>query len=124
MMVNVVFLLGAGFSADAASVAGNPHLDDRRVTYPLVSDLIEPCFGLDSIPPGQAIEQMFQASIDSGDRQPVEQLYDLVMEADYYIAQRLRPDGSHADNVYARFLKVFPTAPLLTFNYDSLPEII
>lgn len=123
-MVNVVFLLGAGFGADASSAAGNPRLGDRCVTYPLVSDLVEPCFGLDSIPPGQAIEQMFQAAIDSGNRQPVERLYDLVMEADYYIAQRLRPDGSHPNNVYAQFLKDFPAAPLLTFNYDSLPEIV
>lgn len=123
-MVNVVFLLGAGFSVDAASAAGNPRLGDRRVSYPLVSDLIKPCFGLESIPPGQAIEQLFQASIDSGDREPVKRLYDLVMEADYYIAQCLRPDGSHPDNIYARFLTDFPTAPLLTFNYDSLPEIV
>ena len=53
MMLDVVFLLGAGFNADAASVADNPHVHAHRVTYPLVSDLIKPCFGLDSIPPGQ-----------------------------------------------------------------------
>jgi hypothetical protein len=123
-MVNVVFLLGAGFSADAASEVGNPCRGDLRVKYPLVSDLIKPCFGLNAIPPGQAIEQMFQSSIDSGDHQPMERLHGLVMEADYYIAQLLRPDGSHPDNVYLRFLTEFPTAPLLTFNYDSLPEII
>lgn len=123
-MVNIVFLLGAGFSADAASAAGNPCVRDHRVMYPLVSDLIKPCFGLDSIPPGQAIEQLFQESIDNGNPQPVEQLYELITEADYYIARRLRPDGSHPDNAYAQFLKDFPTAPLLTFNYDSLPEIV
>lgn len=124
MIGNVVFLLGAGFSVDAASAAGDPRLNGRRVTYPLGSDLIEPCFGVDSVPLGQTIEELFQASLERGDRQPIERLYDLIMEADYYVAQRLRPDGPEASNIYIRFLSAFVTAPLLTFNYDSLPEII
>ncbi len=118
-MAQVVFLLGAGFNADAAGEAG-----DCQRTYPLMSDLLKPCFNIDTVSPGQSIEQMFQSSIDSGNYQPIDRLYALVMEADYCIAQLLRPDGSHPNNVYARFLADFPTASLLTFNYDSLPEII
>ena len=121
---STVFLLGAGFSVDAATAAGNPIFDGRRVRYPLVADLLEPCFGLKSLPPQRSIEQLFQASIDSGDHGPTERLYDQVMEADYNIAQRLRPDGSHPDNIYLRFFRDFATEPLLTFNYDSLVELL
>ena len=123
-METAVFLLGAGFSSDAAAEAGWPVSQHGHVRYPLVSDLLKPCFGLESLPPGQSIEELFEESIDRHDRRPVGQLYETVMEADFTITPHLRPNGSHADNVYLRFLADFGSEPLLTFNYDSLVELL
>ena len=117
-------MLGAGFSVDATSEAGNPDASGHPVGYPLVSDLGSRCFGLETLPPQKSIEELFQKSIESHNLQPIEKLYEFVMEADFYITPYLCPDGQHADNVYLRFLRDFPSAPLLTFNYDSLPEIL
>lgn len=46
------------------------------------------------------------------------------MQADYFITPHLLNRGSHPDNAYLKFLKDFHTSPILTFNYDSLVEII
>jgi len=123
-MTSIVFLLGAGFGVDAASEAGNPIAASHPARYPLVSDLGKMCFGLDTLPADKSIEELFQESIATGDLDPIETLYDLLMEADYYITPVLRPDSDHSDNTYLRFLRDFPSAPLLTFNYDSLPELL
>lgn len=123
---SLVFLLGAGFSVDAASEAGNPLAlaSGRPARYPLIYELLDVCFGKDVLPSNKSIEDLFQESIDIGERQPLDTLYDLLMEADYYITPCLRRGGSHEDNAYLRFLRYFPKVPLLTFNYDSLPEIL
>jgi len=122
----LVFLLGAGFDCDATCEAGQitPLPSGRPPRYPLVSDLLDICFGLDTLPPDKSVEDLFQDSIKNGDRKPLEVLYDILMEADYYITPHLKRGGSHADNIYVEFLRDFPNAPLLTFNYDSLPEIL
>jgi hypothetical protein len=122
----MLFVLGAGFSVDAASEAGNPIAlsSGHPAKYPLVRELVKSCFGMDSIPPNKSIEDLFQDSIDKGEKKPLETLYDMLMEADYYISPCLKKGGSHQNNVYTKFLRDFPTAPLLTFNYDSLPEIL
>ena len=119
----VIFLLGAGFNADAASEAGcqGTLLPDR---YPLVSDLLKICFKRDALPFNKSIEELFQESIDRGETQPLETLYDIIMKADLYIAPRLKRGESHDNNIYTRFLRDFPKSPLITFNYDSLPEIL
>ncbi len=121
---SIGFLLGAGFGVDAASEAGNPIVAGDPARYPLVSDLGRMCFGLETLPPEKSIEELFQASIAAGDLKPIMTLYDLLMEADDSITPRLCSDGGHSDNVYLRFLKDFPSAPLLTFNYDSLLELL
>ena len=92
--------------------------------YPLVSELRDVCFGSDALPPDKPIEDLFQWSIDRGEHRPLDILYDILMEADYYITPRLRRDGTNADNAYLRFLRDFPKTALMTFNYDSLPEIL
>lgn len=122
----LVFLLGAGFNIDAAFEAGHPMAlsSNRLAQYPLVKDLLDRCFGKDPLPPNKSIEDLFQDSIDRGDQNPLEILYDELWEADYYITPHLKRGGSHDNNVYLQFLRDFPTAPLLTFNYDSLPEIL
>jgi len=122
----LVFLLGAGFNRDAACEAGQfvPLPSGRPAQYPLASDLLDICFGLDALPPDRSVEDLFQNSINIGDRKPLEALYEVLMEADYYISPHLKHGGSHEDNVYIGFLRDFPREPLLTFNYDSLPEIL
>ncbi|MBW1745112.1 MAG: hypothetical protein JRJ25_01825 [Deltaproteobacteria bacterium] len=122
----VVFLLGAGFNYDAAFEAGqtSPLPSGRTSQYPLVSDLLDVCFELDALPPDKSVEDLFQDSIKNGNQKPLDVLYEVLMEADYYITPHLKPGGSHADNIYIKFLKDFSNAPLLTFNYDSLPEIL
>ena len=122
----LLFLLGAGFNVDAASEARNPRAlsSGRPAKYPLVNELIKSCFGMDTVPPDKSIEDLFQDSIDKDKRGSLKTLYDMLMEADYYISPYLKKGGSQQDNVYTKFLRDFPKAPLLTFNYDSLPEIL
>jgi len=121
-----VFLLGAGFNYDASSEAGDPKSETtgQFVKYPLLDDLLDICFGLQSIPKGKSIEDLFQDSIDAGDKEPIEKLYELLMRADYEITNRLKCGGSHENNAYTKFLRNFPESPLLNYNYDSLPEIL
>ena len=120
----VIFLLGAGFCVDAAYEAGNPTGVERPAKYPLVHELLRLCFAKESLPPNQSIEDLFQESIDERNLEPRRILYETLMEADYYITPHLIADGSHRENVYMRFFADFPISPLLTFNYDSLPEIL
>lgn len=125
----IVFLLGAGFNCDAAAEAGKTKTDvlastGRLARYPLVGDLLEPCFGHKYLPSDKSVENLFQDCIDSGDRKPLEALYEWLMELDYYIAPDLKRDGSHGNNAYTKFLEKFRASPLLTFNYDSLLELL
>jgi hypothetical protein len=126
---SIVFLLGAGFNCDAAAEAGKTKTDvlastGRLARYPLVGDLLEPCFGRKDLPSDKSVENLFQDCTDSGDRKPLEALYEWLMELDYYIAPHLKRGGSHGDNAYTKFLEKFRVSPLLTFNYDSLPELL
>lgn len=123
------FLLGAGFNCDAAAEAGKTTADvlastGRIARYPLVGDLLEPCFGRIDLPPDKSVEDIFQAEIDKGNQKPSEVLYGWLMELDFYIAPDLKRGGSHGDNAYTKFLEKFRESPLLTFNYDSLPELL
>lgn len=122
----VVFLLGAGFNCDATSEASKikPAPSGHQPRYPLVSDLLHVCFGLDVLPVGKSIEDLFQDCVENRDRKPLENLYKLLMEADYYITPHLRSGRNNSDNIYMKFLRDFSKSPLLTFNYDSLPEIL
>ena len=72
----VVFLLGAGFNCDATSEAclNKPFPSGLPPKYPLVSDLLDVCFGLDALPPGKSVEDLFQDNIKNGDRKPLEKL--------------------------------------------------
>ncbi len=124
---SLVFLLGAGFNFDAASEAGHPQgvSSAHPPRYPMVRDLLDACFtSCDSLPAQRTIEDLFQESIDIGNTEPLEKLYALLKEADYFITPHLRGGGGREENAYLKFLTDFPDAPLLTFNYDSLPEIL
>lgn len=120
------FLLGAGFNVDAASEAGFPIVSysGENAHYPMIGELLEPCFGIVALPPEKSIEDMFQDSFDRNDPKPFDALCDKLMEADYYITPLIKQGGGHSRNVYAKFLEDYPESPLLTYNYDSLLEIL
>jgi len=125
---HIIFLLGAGFNVDAASEAGYQKplpVSEELACYPLVSDLLKICFDIEKLPYNfNSIEELFQDSINRGDLEPRNKLYNYLMELDYYITPHLKCGGNHYNNTYVRFLQGFPKSPLITFNYDSLPEII
>jgi len=122
----VLFILGSGFNVDAASEAGYSRAlpSGRPAQYPLVNELLKICFNIDVLPFNKSIEDLFQDSIEKGDKAPLDILYDYLMELDYYITPLLKRGGTHYNNVYIRFMNDFPKSPLITFNYDSLPEIL
>jgi hypothetical protein len=117
---SVVFLLGAGFSGDAGAIAESL----ATAGYPLVSRLTNACFGLDELPPSKSIEELFQEAIDAKNHEPIEKLCDLIMEADWSLTPHLKPGGLKENNVYLKMLRDFESNPILTFNYDSLVEIL
>lgn len=123
---HVVFILGAGFNIDAASEAGYSRSLPSGLPgrYPLVNDLLRICFQKDKLPFNKSIEDLFQDSIDKGDKTPLNIFYDYLMELDYYITPHLEKGGKHYNNAYIIFLQDFPKSALVTFNYDSLPEIL
>lgn len=117
---SIAFLIGAGFNVDSGFEVGS--IATQR--YPLVSALTKTCFGLKELQPGKSIEVLFQEAIDAKDRAPLKKLYDMIMEADYYLTPHLSPGGSQQNNAYLRMLRDFSSAPILTFHYDSLVEIL
>lgn len=127
-----VFILGAGFNVDAASEAGFQRslpFSGQPACYPLVSDLLAVCFGIERLPDNfNSIEELFQDSIDSGDKEPLKKLYNYLMELDYHviwpITPHVRSGGRHYNNAYVKFLRDFKKSSLITFNYDSLLEIL
>ena len=121
----MLFLLGAGFDIDANREAG-PVLDSYsggRIDcgYPLVADVLKLCFGLDALPMGKSVEDLFADASRNRDYEPLKKLVDRLMEADYYIPQKLISSGT--SNSYRQFFEKFHGTHFLTFNYDSLPEI-
>ena len=117
---SIAFLLGAGFSVDAALDVNAP--DSAR--YPMVSALAKVCFDLDEPPHDKSIEELFQNAIYENNYEPLEKLYKQIMKADYDLTPQLLPGGCQQGNPYLKMLQDFPSAPILTFNYDSLVEIL
>jgi hypothetical protein len=121
-----LFLLGAGFNADAKSEAGtisaNSFYGGHPIdcNYPLIAETSRLCFGLTEIPPGKSIEELFAEASARHDLEPMERLSSKLMEADHYLAMQL----SSNRNCYSDFFGTFAGAHFLTFNYDSLPEIL
>jgi hypothetical protein len=123
-----LFLLGAGFNIDATREAGPMYGDSIYVgryqidcSYPLVGDVLKLCFGLDKLPAGKTVENLFAEHLQAGNYKPMETLVDRLMEADYRIASKLAL--SRSSNSYKKFFESFNGAQFLTFNYDSLAEI-
>lgn len=125
----MLFLIGAGFNADAAGevgpVYGNSIYDGRYVIdcgYPLVADVARLCFDLDQAPIEKSIEDLFREALERNDYRPLNKLSDRLMEADYRLATGL--SSSDETNCYRDFFQQFAESNFITFNYDSLPEIL
>jgi hypothetical protein len=119
------FILGAGFGYDAKAAVGSarsprdwPPNDD--LGYPLVSDLWRICFPGEKPRAGTSIEARFQEAMQKYEARPVEALCNRLMISDYYLAWNLRG----TQNCYVDFLQRFSGSSFLTFNYDSLVEIL
>lgn len=118
--MSTAFLIGAGFNADAAAELGLI----AKASYPLTSDLLRPCFGLDALPPKLSVEDLFGRALDERNLDPIRVLSDLLMDADGDVAFHLRQGAGRDDNAYLTFLRHFEASHFLTFNYDSLVEIL
>lgn len=120
-----LFLLGAGFDIDATREArpilGTYGQREIDCGYPLIADVLKLCFGLDALPAGKSVEDLFADAQQAGNYTPMKALVERLMEADYYIAQKLATPES--TNSYRAFFTTSSDAQFLTFNYDSLPEI-
>ena len=86
------FILGAGFNVDATAEARRL-CDGQRYqidcSYPLVGDTLRLCFGLDRIPDGKSIEDLFADALELKDYNPLRKLAYHLRKADYYIASRI-----------------------------------
>src|SRR5258708_4603881 len=103
-----LFLLGAGFNIDI------------DCGYPLVANLPELCFGMDKLPDGKSIEDLFSDALWGDDYEPLKKFAQRLMDADCDVAQKLA-SSSQTLNCYREFFRKFCEAHLLSFNYDSLP---
>ncbi len=115
-----LFLLGAGFNKDAKKEAGE--IEGVDCGYPLVQELYNTCFPDNEINSSISIEELFANEIKRRNYKPLKILYDTIMKADYYIANKLLLDKQCSKNCYSSFFKDFQQSSFLTFNYDSLPE--
>ena len=90
-----LFLIGAGFNADAAAEVGpvfGNSFDGRfpmNCAYPLVADVAHLCFELDQVPANKSTEQLFDGALAQRDYGPLKKLSYRLMKADYYLATRL-----------------------------------
>ena len=123
-----LFLLGAGFDADAAGEAGpiygnSIYVGSYRIdcSYPTLADVAGLCFGLDNVLVDKSIEEMFADAIEQGNYDPLRKLYERIMEADFRLAWRL--SSPEHPSCYREFFESFSESTFITFNYDSLPAI-
>jgi len=110
-----VFIIGAGFNADAQKYI---HTINQMVSYPLIGDLAKKCFGLDRIQEGTSIEALFQKAIDDDKPDPLGKLCDAIMVADHYLTD------FNENSIYQKFIRAFPDSNFISFNYDAFLEIL
>ena len=126
-ITEMVFLIGAGFNVDAVEEAGpicgtSMYIGRFQIPcgYPLVADALRLCFGLQEVPRGKSVEDLFAEALESGDYSPMERLSQRLMEADYRLATKLA--SATEPNCYKHFFGRFSRKHFLTFNYDSMIE--
>ncbi|MFH1022398.1 MAG: hypothetical protein V1809_03340 [Planctomycetota bacterium] len=88
--------------------------------YPLASELWSICFPGEQPREDGSIEARFHEAMLAHDPRPMEALSDRLMTSDSYLPDKLQ----RTPNCYINFLKKFPESSFLTFNYDSLVEIL
>jgi hypothetical protein len=122
----VVFILGAGFGADAGAEVGPIRVllstngsYDFECRYPLVRDLAEVCFPGEHCP---SLEQRLHRAMAAGDLEPLRRLCERMMKTDWDLVPRLIGASGSGDSSYRRFFERFEEADFVTFNYDSLVE--
>ena len=117
----VLFLIGAGFNIDAGS-----HRTSRghEFRYPLINDVARLCFDLEfsKIPHGKSIEDLFADAQEDSNSEPMKRLANVLMDADHYVAGSLAQLGG--STCYSELFDRFAGSNYLTFNYDSLLEIL
>ncbi len=121
---DVAFIIGAGFNVDVATEVGcQKRLPSSGLLarYPLASDLLKICFKENTNSFNKSIEELFQESIDKKEERPIINLCNYLMELDWYITPYLI---KNPNNSYVRFLRNFPESHLITFDYESLLEIL
>ncbi len=124
-MAPPLFVLGAGFGYDVKAVVG-PVKNEFHGTmidglgYPLASELWDICFRGEPPQEDGSVEARFHEAMLARDHRPMEALSDRLMKSDYFLASQLQ----RTQNCYIDFLKKFPESSFLTFNYDSLAEIL
>src|SRR5260370_10358165 len=77
---------------------------------------------MDKLPDGKSIEDLFSDALWGDDYEPLKKFAQRLMDADCDVAQKLA-SSSQTHNCYREFFRKFGDAHLLSFNYDSLPEI-
>jgi hypothetical protein len=124
-----VFVLGAGFSAEARGLAGSIrghsiYIGEYEIEcgYPLLQDLPAICFPrtAPAVTP-DVVEQRLADSILASNWSPIERLCEELQKADYYVASEL-VGRSSAANPYRAFLSDFSQSSFINFNYDSFVE--
>jgi len=116
-----IFLIGAGFNIDAGM---HKFSNGNVCRYPLVNDVARLCFNLatSDIPKGRSIEDLFADAQDTHNSGPMNCLAESLMDADHYLAGVL--SQSIDSTYYSDFFDRFALSHFLTFNYDSLIEIM
>jgi hypothetical protein len=121
------FILGAGFNVDANTEAGPIFGESLYIgryqidcSYPLAGETLNLCFGLEALPAGKSIEDLFAEAQARGDYGPITKLADRLRETDFRIATRLASDKDQ--NCYRKFFQAFGSNNFLTFNYDAFVE--
>src|SRR3989304_5368386 len=110
-MAYPLFLLGAGFNKDAKKEAGiivghSIYKGDYEIEcgYPLIDELYQICFHDMKRNSSISIEYLFADAIKKGEFKPLQRLYNTIMEADYYIINKLLQDKPDT-NCYSKFFK-------------------
>jgi len=118
-----LFVLGAGFGYDVKAVVGPNEIHGTVIDglgYPLASELWGICFPGERPRRDASVEARFHEAMRGRDDRPMEALSDRLMKSDYYLARWIQ----RTQNCYTDFLKKFSESSFLTFNYDSLVEIL